>query len=47
MHALDVQLTLSIRVMEDGNEATDHPELVFTMPVATGDAPGEVALVGD
>src|ERR1019366_6630248 len=47
MHAVDVQPTSSIRVIEDGNEATDHPELVFAMPAATGDAFGEVALVGD
>src|ERR1700728_1035675 len=47
MHALDVQPTSSIRVIVDGNEATDHPELVFTVPTANGDVFGEVALAAD
>ena len=47
MHALEVHPTCSIRVIEDGNEAIDQPELVFAIPVATGDTLGDVVLVGD
>ena len=47
MHAVVVQATSSIRVMDVGKDATDQPELVLAMPVATGAAFGEVALVGD
>jgi hypothetical protein len=45
IHALVVQPRSSIRVMLDGKDATDQPELVFAMPSATGDTLGAVALV--
>jgi hypothetical protein len=45
MHSVVVQPRSSIRVIVDGNVAADHPELVFTVPIASGDALGEDALV--
>jgi hypothetical protein len=47
MQALVVQATSSIRVKDVGKDATDQTELVLAMPVATGDAFGDVTLVGD
>jgi len=46
MHALELQSASSTRVIVDGKAATAHPEPVFTIPDAAGDALGEAVLVG-
>jgi hypothetical protein len=46
MHALVVQPTPSISVSAAGKVATDQPVLVFTIPVASGEAAGDVELAG-
>jgi len=44
MQAPEVHPTPSIRVIVEGNDATDHPVLVLTMPVAVGDDAGAAEL---
>jgi len=46
MQAPVVQSTSSIRVIVEGNVATDHPELVSAMASAWGEVLGEVELAG-
>ena len=44
MQALELQPTPSIWLSVVGKVGTDQPELVFTMPAASGDAAGDVEL---